>query len=112
MATKLDAVIKRLEAVERTRGRRDFKTTAKMARELLERLTDKTGAPDRLKFLAEVVAEKAAERPILGYTTKKTEELRWISADAKRVDRIPQEQRVGVYDAGADYRSILEDLAA
>lgn len=109
----LDNCLRRLDQLANGTYRKDFRDTASLARRVI---VDLCKAPDeagaRLGAIANRISERAAVKPQLVYRSKRSGTIHWISADAASAARIPHEQRVGIYDAGNDWRQVLADLLA
>ena len=107
----LDNCLRRLDTMAGETYRRDFRVTAQLARRIIRDLTASAASDDRrLDFIAKRISESAAVRPQMVYRLRSTGEYRWMRADAASAKRIPARQWVGTYDAGNDWRLILEDL--
>jgi hypothetical protein len=112
-ATMLDDCLKRLRVMSAGTVRRDYRLTAQLAARVISELS-KAGADDerRLRFLAMTICDRAAKNPQIVYTTKRTGEVRTLAANAATAKRIRPESVIGCYDAGANWKDVLEDLAA
>lgn len=105
--------MKRLRVMSADTVRRDYRATAQIAARVISDLT--RAAPDdqrRLRFIAMTVCDRAAKHRQIVYTTKRTGEIRMLSANAVTAKRIRPESIIGTYDHGANWRDVLEDLQA
>ncbi len=107
----IDSTLRRLQAMNTPTMRRDWLVTVQMAQrcinDLLKGDIDETR---RLRYIAKQIADRAAVKPVMVYRLKRTGEFRWQSAHSPSAVRVNPEQIIGTYDAGADWRDILEDL--
>jgi hypothetical protein len=108
----ISGVLARLRRIEDGTYRRDFRESARQAREVIEKLA-RVGTPKRQReALAQHISERANEGAVLVYRTKRNAEIRVLSVATQAAFKVPAEQVIGTYDHGADWRRIAEDLAA
>ena len=108
----INSCLRKLDSLADSTYRRDFRDTANLARQVIRGLLLETSDETvRVELIAQKISERAAATPQMVYRTKKTGELRWVSASAPSASRVKPEQIVGVFDAGNDWRVIHANLA-
>ena len=112
-APMIDKTLRRLDAMDSPTLRRDYLVTVQLAKRCINDLMKgEVTEHRRLSYIAKQISDRAAVKPVLVYRTLKTGEFRWQSAHVPSAARIRDDQIIGTYDEGADWRDILSDLQA